>query len=242
MTSLSVYRSRRATRGFTLLELLVAISILAMVSILIYSAFAAMRRTKEGLERIQDRYREGRMAMQRVTRDLSAAYLSLHAPIDTRITMQHTAFVGKRDTPTDRVDFNSFSNTRRDRDAHESDQAEISYFGVDNRSGSSSTIDLARRLGVRPDLDPQHGGRVEVLATDIDLFQLEYLDPQTAMWTDTWDSTQVTGQPNRLPLQVRVTLVLNSGQRNYADGGRGRIRLMTTISLPIQQPLNFATL
>ena len=32
---------RRAARGFTLLELLVAISILAMVSVLIYGAFAA---------------------------------------------------------------------------------------------------------------------------------------------------------------------------------------------------------
>jgi hypothetical protein len=97
-------------------------------------------------------------------------------------------------------------------------------------------------VSVRPDIDPQHGGRVEVLATDIDLFQLEYLDPQTAMWTDSWDSTQVTGQPNRLPLQVRVTLVLNSGRRSRADSSRGRIRLMTTVNLMLPQPLNFATL
>ena len=241
---MSVRLSRRrfsGARGFTLLELLVAISILAMISILIYSAFAAMRRSKEGLERLQDRYREARQAMQRITRDLSSAYLSAHIPLDSRLIVQRTAFVGKSGNPMDRVDFNAFSNTRRDKDSRETDQVEVSYFGIDNRSGSSG-IDLARRSGVRPDLDPQHGGRVEILATDIDLFELEYLDPVSATWSDSWDSTQASGQLNRLPLQVRVTLVLNGGQRARSDGGRGRIRLMTTIAIPIQKPLNFATL
>jgi general secretion pathway protein J len=234
-------RARRSRRGFTLLELLVAISILAMVSILIYSAFASMRRSKEGLERIQDRYREGRIAMQRVSRELASAYLSAHLPINVQAAVQKTAFVGKHENPADRVDFNAFAGIRRARGAHESDQVEISYFGSRNPD-SSGSLDLARRVSVRPDIDPQHGGRVEVLATDIDLFQLEYLDPQTAMWTDSWDSTQVTGQPNRLPLQVRVTLVLNSGRRSRADSSRGRIRLMTTLNLMLPQPLNFATL
>jgi general secretion pathway protein J len=232
---------KRFRRGFTLLELLVAISILAMISVLIYSAFAAMRKSREGLARIQDRYREGRLAMDYIRRDLSAAYLSLHLPIDQRLLVQKTLFVGKRGTPTDRVDFNTFSNVRRDRDAHESDQVEVSYFGSQNPV-ASGTLDLARRASSRLDLDPQHGGRVEVLATDIDMFQLDYLDPSTGMWVETWDSTQVTGQPNRMPFQVRVTLVLNAGRRSTSESGRGRIRLMTIVDLSIQQPLNFATL
>jgi general secretion pathway protein J len=226
-------------RGFTLLELLVAISILAMVSVLIYGAFSAMRRTKEGLERIQDRYREGRIAMQRVTRELSSAYLTLHLPLDQSLIVVNTAFIGTRGNPADRVDFNAFANTRRDRNAHESDQAEISYYGSSNPDAGGT--DLVRRVSTRPDHEPGKGGRVEVLATDIDLFELEYLDPQTGLWTETWDSTQTVGQPNRLPYQVRITLVLNSG-RKTESGGRGRIRLMSTIQLPIQQPLNFATL
>lgn len=233
---------RRAKRGFTLLELLVAISILAMVSVLIYGAFSAMQKSRAGLERVQERYREGRMAMQRMSRDLQSCYLSLHVPVDTRLVVQKTSFIGKRGSPTDRVDFNTFSNTRRDRNAHESDQAEVSYFGSENPD-RSGTLDLARRVSTHPDLDPQHGGRVEVLATDIDLFRLEYLDPQSGMWNENWDTTQAaTGQPNRLPLQVRITLVLNSGERSRTDSGRNRVRFMTVVSLPIQQPLNFANL
>lgn len=230
----------RKPRGFTLLELLVAISILAMVSVLIYGAFSAMRRTKDGLERIQDRYREGRIAMQRVSRELTSAYLSLHAPLDPSLLVVSTAFIGTRGNPADRVDFNCFCNTRRDRDVHESDQAEVSYFGSANPERGGT--DLVRRVSTRPDLETAKGGRVEVLATDIDLFELEYLDAQTGLWTETWDSSQTVGQPGRLPYQIRITLVLNSGRKGSAGGGRGRIRLQTTIQLPIQKPLNFATL
>jgi general secretion pathway protein J len=79
-----------------------------------------------------------------------------------------------------------------------------------------------------------------VLATDIDLFQLEYLDATTGLWTETWDTTQATGQTNRMPLQVRIRLVLKQGSRSSTDRGRGTLKFQTTVSLPIQQPLSFA--
>ena len=79
------------------------------------------------------------------------------------------------------------------------------------------------------------------MATDIDLFKIEYLDPLTSEWVDTWDTTQATAQPDRLPLQVKVLLVLNGGRRTGVDQGRETIRLVTKIVLPISQPLRFAT-
>jgi len=229
------------TRGFTLVELLVAITILAAISLLIYGAFAGMKRSKEGLERVQDRYREGRLAMARITRELQSAYISAHAPINQALIVQKTAFVGTRGTPADRVDFNAFANRRLDRDSHDTDQCELSYFGSPNPDGSG-TVDLARRSSTQLDMEPEKGGKVEVLATDIDLFDLEYLDATTGNWLETWDSTQAVGQPNRLPLQVRVILVLNGGSRAAADRGQNPLRFMTKIAMPIQNPLNFATL
>jgi general secretion pathway protein J len=231
--------NRSAARGLTLIELLVAIAILASISILIYGAFSGMRRSKEGIERINDRYREGRLAMSRISRELSSAYLSGHAPINPAIAVQKTGFVGSQGTPADRVDFTSFAHHRLDRDAPESDQAEISYFSSTNPEDSDVT-DLARRVSARLDNEPQRGGRVDVLATDIDLFDLEYLDPMTGQWVDTWDSTQVVGQHNRLPLQVRVLLVLNGGRRTSADRAAQTIRFVTKVALPIQNPLTFA--
>ncbi|HEY3668154.1 MAG TPA: prepilin-type N-terminal cleavage/methylation domain-containing protein [Polyangiaceae bacterium] len=233
---------RAQSRGFTLVELLVAIVILSLISVLIYSAFSSMKRSREGLERVEDRYREGRLAMARMTRELQSAFISLHAPINTALLVEKTAFVGTSGTPADRLDFDSFSNRRVDRNSHISDQCEISYFGSSNPD-EASVMDLARRVSTTLDLDPKKGGRVEVLATDIDLFDLQYLDPLTGTWLDTWDTTQtVTGQPARLPVQVRVVLVLNGGARQGYARGQGTIRLITKISLPIENALNFAVM
>ncbi len=232
----------RARRGFTLVELLVAIVVLSLISMLIYSAFASMKRSREGIERVDDRYREGRLAMARMTRELQSAYISLHAPINTSLLVQKTAFIGSTGTPADRLDFDSFSNRRLDRNSHVSDQCELSYFGSSNPDLSGVT-DLARRVSTTLDTDVKKGGRIEVLATDIDLFDLSYLDPLTGNWLDTWDTTQaVTGQPARLPVQVRIVLVLNGGARQGYSRGQGSIRLVTKVSLPIENGLNFAVM
>jgi general secretion pathway protein J len=233
-------RSKRAGRGFTLVELLVAIVILASISLLIYSAFASMKRSREGVERVQDRYREGRLALTRMTRELQSAYISLHAPILASLMVQKTAFIGTTGTPADRLDFDSFSNRRVDRNSHVSDQCELSYFGSSDPDRPGVT-DLVRRVSTTLDLDPKKGGRLEVLATDIDLFKLQYLDPVTNTWLDTWDTSQgVTGQPARLPVQVKILLVLNGGARAGYDRGQETIRLVTKVDLPIENALNFA--
>jgi len=233
---------KRNSRGVTLVELLIAVSVLAMISVLIYSAFSGMRTSRDGIQRMGDRYREGRIALSRIARELSSAYISGHDPIDLSLKVQQTAFVATRGTPADRIDFNSFGYRRLDRDVHESDQAEISYFGSTDPDQNGVT-DLARRVSPLLDLEPKTGGRVDVLATDIDLFDLQYLDPLSGNWVDTWDTTQsVTGQPARLPVQVRIVLVLNGGSRQGYDRGRSTIRLVTKVALPIDNALNFAVM
>jgi len=235
-------RSRALLRGFTLIEVLISIAILAAITSLLYGAFAALKRSKDGISRLQDRHREGRLAMARITRELQSSYLSAHAPLNQALIVQKTIFKGERGTPADRVDFTAFANRRLERDSHVSDQCELSYYAQSNPDGSGQN-DLVRRIDTEIDLEPTKGGRVEVLATDIDLFDLQYLDAQSGQWQDTWDTTQTTGQPDRLPLQVRIILVLNGGQRSSSDsGGRKTIRLVTKVGLPMLQPLTFATL
>src|SRR5262249_955670 len=137
-------RDRRAASGFTLIELLIATGVLAAICVLIYTAFAGMRSSKEGIERIDDRYHEGREAMRRFVREVSSSHLSPHRPLDPQYLIVKTAFIGTRGTPADRLDFNSFSNRRFDKNSHESDQCELSYFGLSNLKDSGVT-DLVRR-------------------------------------------------------------------------------------------------
>lgn len=233
--------TRRSTpqRGMTLIEVLLAMTILAFISMLTFQAIDGLRRSREGVERIADRFREGRMAMARMTRELQGAYLSAHAPIDDTLRVSKTTFTGKPGSPAAHLHFTAMSHRRLAKDAKESDQEEISYFGSDDPDKSSVT-DLARRQANIVDEDPERGGRVDVLATNIDLFDLEYFDPVTARWVDEWDSESVVEEKGRLPRAVKIVLVLNDGVRNSASSGRGTIRLVTKVQVPTQDVLSFA--
>lgn len=231
-------RARSRVRGMTLIEMLVSMAILAFISVLVFASVDGMRRSRAGVDRISDRYREGRLAMSRISRELQSTYLSAHEPIDQSLRVVTTSFVGDPGTPAARLDFNSFSHRRLRENLRESDQLEISYFGSEDPD-QRGVVDLARRAA-SPDEEPLEGGKVEVLATDIDLFDLEYLDPLTGIWRDEWDSTSVIGEKGRLPLAVKVVLVLNGASRSRDEGSRGKIRLVAKIPLHIQDSLNFA--
>lgn len=221
-------------RGLTLLEVMVSIGILALVGTLIYGAFDGMSRSRRGLGEINDRYHQGRGAIARLSRELQSAFLSAHQPLQLIHAVRQTAFIGKNGTPADRVDFTSFSHRRLGRDAHESDQNELGYFASRDPEADRPKIDLVRREAKYIDLEPDKGGVVQVVAEDIESFELEYLDPQTGEWTDTWDSTQAAGQLNRLPLQVKITLVLNGGPHGQP------IAFMTKAPIAMQAPIAFA--
>ena len=226
--------------GFTLIEVLVAMAVLAALAAMLFGAFSGMKRTKEGVERLSDRQREARLAMARMVRELQMAYLSAHEPVTPTRPVQKTIFKGTAGMPGDRVDFVAFAHNRLDRDARESDQCEISYYVAANPD-KPGVVDLLRRESPNLDLYPERGGRVEVLATDVDLFDLTFLDPLTIQWLESWDTTLSTGQLGRLPIQVSITLVLNGGKRSSITRQQAPIRLVTKVSLPIQRALTFAT-
>src|ERR1035438_6490685 len=94
-------------------------------------------------------------------------------------------------------------------------------------------MDLVRREQTPIDIDPLKGGIVDVVAEDVDEFDVRYFDPLTGQWVETWDTTQITGQPNRLPLEVSIRIVLKG------VGGGAPYAHMTKVFLPIQQPLSF---
>lgn len=224
---------RRGSRGLTLLEIMISIAILAMIGVLIYGAFDGLARSKSGLGRVNERYHTGRVTMRRLSAEISSAFLSAHLPYNPQLISRQTVFVGKDSSPADRLDMNTFSHRRVVANSKESDQNELSYFGSPDPA-KSGKIDLARRESALLDVDAQKGGVIYVLAEDIDLFDLKYLDPTTSLWTDSWDTTQATGQAMRLPLQVRITLALKGGPSGKV------LKFEEKVPLAMIQPLSFA--
>lgn len=219
---------RRRARGLTLLEVMVAVAVLAIVSVLIYGAFSTIAKGKQSASNLSERYRIVRLAMTRMSRELGMAYISAHVAASPQLNGRVTAFTGT----AKRVDFDAFAHRRLQKDAHESDQCELSYFTV--ASKKAGQLDLVRREQVI--IDDQHGkgGVVQVLVDDVDTFGLRYLDPVSGLWTEQWDSTSAVGQPGRVPLQIEIVLIAKGGPAGEP------IRLRTKTSPVIQTPLSFA--
>lgn len=226
--------ARRASqRGLTLLEIMVSLGIIALIATLIYGALDGMSKSREGLSRIGDRYHQGRTALSRITRELQSAYISAQVPLNPALVTRGTVFAGRDSGHEDRVDFTAFAHRRLKRNAHESDQCELSYF-MARDPDVPGKMDLVRREDPQIDLQPDKGGTVLVVAEDVAEFDLRYFDPVTQQWTESWDTLQASGQFGRLPSQVKVSLVLNHGP------GDKPIRFQTKVPIQMQLPLSFA--
>ena len=220
---------RDAARGLTLIEIMIAVSVLSMVSLMIYAAFSSLSRGKARASTLGERYRLARVAMSRMAREVSSAYLSAHRAGVPALQVTASAFVGTNR----RVDFNAFAHRRIVKDAHESDQCELSYFTVSNSKRSNQT-DLVRREQTIIDEQFGKGGAVQILVDDVDTFSIRYFDPMTGNWIDTWDSLSSSANLNRLPLEIEFYLVLKGGPAGEP------IRLRTKTQLQIPQVLDFA--
>ena len=194
-------------RGMTLIEVLVAITILAIVSTVVFGGFSQTMRNKQRIEQQADRSHVIRVALERMVAELSMAYVSIQVNPNPALQTMNTCFIGGRSGRAHRIDFTSFSHRRLYRDAHESDQNELSYFVTEHPDDPERRV-LARREQNRIDEDPQTGGTVQILVDDVLDFQLEYFDSVTSLWTDSWDTREVTHQPNRLPMQVKIMLTV----------------------------------
>jgi general secretion pathway protein J len=221
-----------SARGMTLLEVLVSLAILAMMSLLIYGAFDSMNRGIKGEQFRSERGREGRDAILRMSRELSSAFLSMHNPTNLALITRQTAFIGQHSSPFDRVEFAAFAHRRIVKNARESDQCEVGFSAATDPDAPDK-MDLVRREQTPVDQDPQRGGVVNVLAENIELFSLKYLDPNNGLWSDTWDTTLVNAQYNRLPLEIKIAITMKGRP------GLDSTTYTTKVMMPMQSPLSF---
>lgn len=221
-------------RGFTLLEVILAVTVLSLIGTMIYGGFSQTALNKARVEEDVDHSRIIHMALARMTRELSMAYVSTHVNPSLDLRVSNTAFIGKDNSREDRIDFTSFSHRRLYRNARESDQNEISYFVAEHPDEPGTNV-LARREQHRIDDDPRRGGKSQILVENVEEFNLEYFDPLLSEWIETWDTVNTLAQPNRLPTQVRIRLSVKHPRRAGKTQTFG-----TRVSIPLTYALNHA--
>ena len=194
----------RRARGFTLLEVVIAVAITAMMGVLIGAAFQSGYRAKELVEAEADRYRALRTGTDRMVREISAAFVSDHYDV-RRYRDQNdrpTNFIGKRD----RLLFTSMAHQRLYADAKESDQMVVEYFTKSATGPDGKTqLNLMRREDSILDDRMDRGGNEDVLIENIKRIDFTYWDSDKKDWVDEWDTRRIE-KKSILPVRVRLSV------------------------------------
>lgn len=188
-------------RGFTLLEIIVALSLLSLIALITFESIANSLTTREALETADIGNQSARVALDRLRRDLRLAYLT---PNITAVNTYITSFVAQNGDP-DRLWFASLSHHRMYRESRECDQTEITYWTEDDPDMPGAYA-LLRREAPRIDHQPDKQGLIAPLAYGLRSMDFRYLNSKTGDWLDAWDSTGVD-QLQRLPRAVQIVLV-----------------------------------
>ena len=195
---------RPSPRGFSLMEVMIAVAITALMGAMVSMAFQTGFHAKEVVEEEADRYRMLRAAMNRMAREIGSAYVSDRYDAQ-RYRDQNdrpTNFVGEGD----RLLFTTFAHQRLYTDAKESDQAVVEYtLQTSTQKGANGRMDLMRRENANLEGRMERGGTTDVLFEGVKKLEFAYWDSQRKEWEDEWD-TRRTEKKSILPTRVRITL------------------------------------
>ncbi len=220
----------QSARGFTLIETMVAVGILAMVTTLVLGSFRDTFRAKSTVEAQAGRYRTVRIGLERMAREISMAYVSQNE--DTTQPERRTFFVGKRHAELDELRFSYLGHQRLYQDANECDTAQVAYYSARDREESRKT-NLIRRETRRVSnyKFEEAPGEADILCDDIIKLRFDYWDARDKIWRDDWVTNTADGQPDRLPSRVKITLTVRDE--------RGQdVPFVTEVRVAMQEPLN----
>lgn len=207
----------RRPAGFTLLEVMVAMAIVAILGALVWGAFSPIYAGKEIVEEEAERYHSIRLAMDRMTRDISMAFLSDRFDAK-QFRDRPTHFVSDDSGDNDTLRFTTLAHERLYEDAKEGDQAIVEYrVGRDPERRDAEV--LFRREKTVIDDQPEDGGTEVVLAEGIEGIDFKFWDVRKEEWVSEWDTTDLEFK-NHLPERVQINL--------FVKGDDGKVRRFTT--------------
>lgn len=196
----------RRSGGFTMLEVMVSVAIVGGMMTLLWGSFSMTIRSKRRVEDIEERYHQIRLAMNRMARELSMAYLSKND--EPAALRPRTQMVAQRNSSVDDLLFSALAHVQLRENAKECDQSLIRYYAApdpDDRSVTNLMRRETRRLGVER---PGEDGPAYIMLEDIEELHFEFFDERNNEWRDTWNTTSADGQPDRLPNKVRIELTV----------------------------------
>ena len=181
--SLAMARDRQGSRlkGFTLVEILISLAILAMIVTSTFTIFRSASQSWQKGEVRSERYQNARNAISRMSSEISQAV------INSSVLCK---FTGDKNA----VSFISFVST----DSGVFELSEVKFWlDSDKRL-------LMRNDDVEPDFDFTTYDHSDILSDNISELEFSYFDG--LVWTDTWNSDKDKGinMPKAVKIKIKV--------------------------------------
>jgi general secretion pathway protein J len=203
---MTMRRPSNAQNGFTLIEIMLALALMAFVTSLLWGTFAQTAKIKKRIESTQDRTHTVRVALMRMTREIEMAFISGSEPIGT--ADRRTMFAGSSHNDFDELRFSWFGHQRMRADAPEGDTAVVSYLSMPDPEDPMVT-NLMRRETKRLEAKETKliPAETYILCPAVSRLKFAYYDYKQKDWREEWDTTTADGQ-QYLPTQVRISLTV----------------------------------
>ncbi len=171
--------------GFTLIEMLLALALLSIVLVALYSTFFVSQKATEGADDTLVRLQEGRMALDTLRRELDSAVYS-GSNKATLFRMKESDIYDKQ---VSTLLFTAFS-------PYVPGLANIEYY-VEDREGR-----LVLLKKIKPAWDPGSNVKGTEIIEGVEGFTVECL--YNGQWVSIWDA----GEAGKVPDELRVTITV----------------------------------
>jgi len=192
--------------GFTLLEVLLAVSILAIIIAAIYASFSTAARNVEQAEAIRTSTDLARTLIAKISDDIHNAYCN------SSMTTWKTVFYGKKQEQEaggnkhrlDSIYLTTLTNWRKP-NSKEIDLWEVGYYFKEKPDGSGYTLMRHEKRELNKNVPPLEGGIDYEITGAVQELHLRYLIGSTLI--EEWGSSSQCRYPNA----VEISLVLEDG-------------------------------
>ena len=188
--------------GFTLLEILLALSVLSVILLLLLSAFTGAARVRETLSSRSRGFRQIRLVLDRIGTDLMSAFASSSRE-ESALTLREDQFSGM---PAATLTFTAFQLPDGDGGHPPAEIVKIRYFPRIGADGA--TLELHREQSDLPFIGNKIPARESEVADGLRGFRIELYDGTA--WVKEWPSGG--GTKTAMPKKAAVTLVDAGGE------------------------------
>jgi general secretion pathway protein J len=219
-----------SSKGFTLVEILIAILILGIVLSTVYAAYTSTMKNVRDIEYQNNLYKMARTALDRMIKDLSSlqqysdSSQQNSGSFDLRAEKQA---LGKKEFYS--LSFLSAAHLAFGENEGDGSPATISYYVEEDEGGGSFSLRRADLAGGKPSKEKNISGGY-VVCHNVDSFRLRFYDAANKE-LEFWDSSSYSAnQQGRPPVAVKIELALvnlNNKETPY--------RFMTKVFLPVNK-------